>query len=246
MNLGAIELYAAHGIDLYTEPLEIAVCAQHCNGGVTVDLNWQTELSGLYAAGEAAGTFGVYRPGGSALNSTQVGSLRAAEHIASRGDHPHPEPAYTMPTIRRGENRISEIRSKFQTDMSRVADFDRSTDGIADLLSQVEQLCIAFSDTVTIENDTQISEAFKLYDMLLTQRSVLSAMLCSAASIGTHGSALVDRQPDRSGGVPRDTRTVTVEGHSEQRPISSMPTPELWFETLLARKKETLEKENQL
>ena len=82
MNPGALALYAAHQIDLKAEMLEISVCAQHCSGGLEVDRNWQTTVPGLYAAGEAAGTFGAVRPGGSALNSTQVGSLRAAEHIA--------------------------------------------------------------------------------------------------------------------------------------------------------------------
>lgn len=236
MNLGAIELYASHGIDLYTELLEIAVCAQHCNGGVTVDLNWQTELQGLYVAGEAAGTFGVYRPGGSALNSTQVGSLRAAEHIARQSKPaPQAEPTYTMPTIYRGEYRIPAIREQLQTEMSRVADFDRHTDGMQALLEKVNHLYETFFDTVTVENESQIAEVFKLYDMMLTQRSVLSAMLCSAEQIGTHGSALVNRQPAQSQDGPRKTRTVTVGNHSKQEPISPMPTPELWFETLLAR-----------
>ena len=81
MNPPAIALYQDHGIDLYSEMLEVNVCAQHHNGGLAVDANWQTTIEGLYAAGEAAGTFGSYRPGGSALNSTQVGSRRAAEHI---------------------------------------------------------------------------------------------------------------------------------------------------------------------
>src|SRR5699024_9667658 len=82
INRKAIDLYAAHGIDLYRQPLEVSVCAQHNNGGLAVDLDWQTTVKGLYAAGEVAGTFGIARPGGSALNSTQVGSQRAAEHIA--------------------------------------------------------------------------------------------------------------------------------------------------------------------
>lgn len=81
MNQAAIELYKSHGIDLYREPLRITVAAQHNNGGVAVDANWETNVKGLYAIGEAAGTFGVYRPGGSALNACQVGALRAAEHI---------------------------------------------------------------------------------------------------------------------------------------------------------------------
>jgi len=82
MNKKAIELYASHGIDLYNEMLEVSICAQHNNGGISVDINWESDIKGLYVAGEAAGTFGIYRPGGSALNSTQVGSMRAAEHIA--------------------------------------------------------------------------------------------------------------------------------------------------------------------
>jgi len=84
MNPKAIELYRNNGIDLYTQPLKIAVCAQHCNGGIAVDTNWESSIKGLFVAGEAAGTFGVYRPGGSALNSAQVGAMRAAEGVARK------------------------------------------------------------------------------------------------------------------------------------------------------------------
>ncbi len=240
MNMGAIELYADHGIDLYTELLETAVCAQHCNGGVTVDMNWQTELEGFYCAGEAAGTFGVYRPGGSALNSTQVGSLRAAEHIAGKGSTTRPQPTYTLPAIRRGTSNIAAIRDKFRTHMSRVADFDRDTAGMKTLLTEVSLFCGIFFDTVEISGEDEIAEAFKLYDMALTQRSVLSAMLCSAEALGSHGSAFVDKRPPDPAAPPRDTRTVTVGDVSELCPVSPMPNPELWFETLLARKRKEM------
>ncbi len=86
MNPRAIALYADHGIDLTAETLEIAVCAQHNNGGIAIDTDWQTSIAGLYCAGEAAGTFGICRPGGTALNSTQVGSSRAAQHIAGKAE----------------------------------------------------------------------------------------------------------------------------------------------------------------
>lgn len=242
MNIGAIELYADHNIDLYTEVLEIAVCSQHCNGGVTVDMNWQTELEGLYCAGEAAGTFGVYRPGGSALNSTQVGSLRAAEHIAKQSRIQHEMPTYTLPLIKRGVSNITNIREKFQTTMSNTADFDRNTKGMKELLGEVEVLCENFFDIVQISNKRETAEVFKLYDMLLTQRSVLSAMICSAESIGSHGSAFVNKAPDISNGAVRSTRTVTVGGVSEMKPVSLMPDPELWFETLLDRKRKEMSK----
>ena len=245
MNMGAIELYADHGIDLYTELLETAVCAQHCNGGVTVDENWQTQLDGLYCAGEAAGTFGVYRPGGSALNSTQVGSLRAAEHISRKGSTPREMPAYELPAIKRGVSNIAALRDRFQTEMSRVADFDRDTTGMKALLSEVSTLCETFLETVQITDESETAEAWRLFDMALIQRATLSAMLCSAEVLGSHGSAFVDKQPPDPSAPPRTTRTVTVGDDSEMKPVSPMPDPELWFETLLARKKREMETANQ-
>ncbi|MDO5308381.1 MAG: FAD-binding protein [Planctomycetia bacterium] len=85
MNPGAIELYRDWGLDLAQEPLEIAVCAQHNNGGLAVDIWWRSlNISGLYPIGEVAGTHGVARPGGTALNAGQVGAFRAALDIARR------------------------------------------------------------------------------------------------------------------------------------------------------------------
>jgi len=83
MNAPAIEIYAENGIDLRRQPLEIAVCAQHHNGGFGVDKWWQSNLPHTFVIGEMAGTHGVKRPGGSALNAGQVGGLRAAEYIAN-------------------------------------------------------------------------------------------------------------------------------------------------------------------
>jgi len=85
MNPPAIEIYAEHGINLASEPLEIAVCAQHNNGGLAVNRWWESSIPHTFVIGEMAGTHGVKRPGGSALNAGQVGGLRAAEYIA-RGE----------------------------------------------------------------------------------------------------------------------------------------------------------------
>ncbi len=83
MNTPAIEIYKENGIDLYSEPLEIAVCAQHNNGGFAVDRWWQSNIAHTFIIGEMAGTHGVKRPGGSALNAGQTGGLRAAEYIVN-------------------------------------------------------------------------------------------------------------------------------------------------------------------
>ena len=74
MNSPAVELYREHNIDLASEPLEIGVCAQHNNGGLKGNIWWESDLRHLFPVGEVNGSHGVYRPGGSALNSGQVGS----------------------------------------------------------------------------------------------------------------------------------------------------------------------------
>ena len=83
MNPLAIDIYKENGIDLYSEPLEIAVCAQHNNGGFAVSRWWQSNIAHTFVIGEMAGSHGVKRPGGSALNAGQTGGLRAAEYIVN-------------------------------------------------------------------------------------------------------------------------------------------------------------------
>lgn len=84
MNPLSIELYKRYKKDITREPLPFAVNNQHMNGGLAVDIWGRTNLPGCYAIGEAAGTHGVTRPGGAALNSGQVFGLRCAQHIHAR------------------------------------------------------------------------------------------------------------------------------------------------------------------
>jgi succinate dehydrogenase/fumarate reductase flavoprotein subunit len=85
MNPGAVELYKIHHIDLFHEPLEVAVCAQHNNGGLAGNIWYEsTNLKHLFPIGEVNGSHGVTRPGGSALNAGQVAGFRAAEYIANK------------------------------------------------------------------------------------------------------------------------------------------------------------------
>ncbi len=93
MNPLSIELYRRYKYDIARDPLEFAVLNQHMNGGLAVDSFGATSLEGCYAVGEAAGTHGVTRPGGAALNAGQVFGTRCAERIAGRPGAPSPSPA---------------------------------------------------------------------------------------------------------------------------------------------------------
>jgi succinate dehydrogenase / fumarate reductase, flavoprotein subunit len=84
LNPLSIELYKRYKYDITRDPLEFAINNQHMNGGLAVDTWGATNLEGCYAVGEAAGTHGVTRPGGAALNAGQVFGTRCAEHIAAR------------------------------------------------------------------------------------------------------------------------------------------------------------------
>ncbi len=84
MNPLAIELYRQYKMDIAREPIPFNVNHQHMNGGVEVDAHARSSLTGCYAVGEIAGTHGVTRPGGAALNAGQVFGRRCAAHIRER------------------------------------------------------------------------------------------------------------------------------------------------------------------
>jgi succinate dehydrogenase/fumarate reductase flavoprotein subunit len=111
MNTPAIDIYRENEIDLYSEPLEIAVCAQHNNGGFAVDKWWQSNIYHTFIIGEMAGTHGVKRPGGSALNAGQVGGLRAAEFIVNAYGCELPDYAQKDREIEKQTNKVlAEIK----------------------------------------------------------------------------------------------------------------------------------------
>ncbi len=258
MNRKAIELYASHGIDLYNEPLRVEVCAQHNNGGIAVDLNWETSIKGLYVAGEAAGTFGVTRPGGSALNSTQVGSLRAAEHIAFKENAPSiSDDVFAAIVEKQGaevfkfvknsgeENHGDKIlahKKRLRADMSAHAAFIRNRQEICKMIeSSKSELCSVYNDYRGISTD-KLAGFFKLRDMLITITEVLSAMELWCEKIGTRGGALcvegekniseiMSMNVEINNGFD-DKIVVTDENGVYFEQVREIPVSDLWFENV--------------
>ncbi|NMA24055.1 MAG: FAD-binding protein [Clostridiales bacterium] len=238
MNPKAIEIFAQAGIDLYREAVEVAVCAQHCNGGIDVDINWQSSIEGLYVAGEAAGTFGIYRPGGSALNSTQVGAMRAAEHIAfNRKERNNRAESvvslFTAPKIRfASQSNVVATRLETQKLMSRYAAFMRSRRGIDELLEKFTGLKQDFFERTVIRDWRELPYLHKTYDILLTQISVLSAMQQSAHHIGTRGAGLVIDSDLPGQNRYTDQIIITENGHSHFEQVRQIPVTDNWFENV--------------
>ena len=233
MNPKAIQLYKDNGIDLHQEPLRIAVCAQHCNGGIGVDAHWESSVKGLYVVGEAAGTFGVYRPGGSALNSGQVGSMRAAQHIASQGQHKNSHrdvnPVWDNWQVGSPPMSPSAFLAKTQPLMSRYAAYARAT---PDMEALYHEICTFLQSCKGI-NKAWTAAEHKSYDLLLTQQAVLSAIIFAAKTIGSRGGAIVDNQPITEQANHFNDRVVTTAATGSYfEPVRPMPTGDDWFENL--------------
>ena len=253
MNPGAISLYMDNGIDITKEPLRVAVCAQHNNGGIRIDSNWQTSVSGLYAAGEAAGSLGIFRPGGTALNSCQVGGMRAAEHIAYQSTGTHSENFDTLlaEAVARAEKIIDacrgdkatlfEARDKYSSRMSHHFAFLRDIPSMKAALADIE------SDKETFTRDNkwasvrEIPFLFKNLDILRMSEAVAKTISYTAESFGSRGSGFVlngtdfmERCPIAENTEGRSRIVTLTKG--EKTEISCVPVrpiPEerdLWFE----------------
>jgi succinate dehydrogenase/fumarate reductase flavoprotein subunit len=144
LNPLSYELYKSNGIDLAREYLEIDVLPQHNNGGAEVNIWWETSVKHLFAVGECAGTHGVHRPGGSALNSGQVGGLRAASFIA--GNYLKEDAFYGIEelksiTVEILEEFEKELAPAFESADLQSADL-QSTDckSVAELLGNLQKM----------------------------------------------------------------------------------------------------------
>lgn len=193
MNGPAIDLYKNNGIDLAKEYLEIAVCAQHNNGGLMGGIWWESNIRHLFPVGEVNGTFGVYRPGGSALNSTQVGSTRAAQYIsANYGESPLAVEAFAkLATGQVGEkvemarrfishrsavSNTVDMRRRFQERMTRagahVRSLESTMEAIGECRKDLEELCA----NTRIGSVQELPYAFMNRDILVTQYVYLNAI----------------------------------------------------------------------
>lgn len=222
LNPGAISLYLDHHIDIRKENLEIAVCAQHNNGGLAADIWWQSEnILNLFPVGEVNGSHGVNRPGGSALNSGQVGGYRAAEYISSAVSRDKIDEAlFTQEVSGRLEtiNGIiekfsnspgswKEERRIFQERMSRFGAFIREAKklkiAIEEAKGQLKRLEIVGS---RIASGRELREYFRNKQLCFSHLVYMQAILFALESnTGSRGSGLVldeggkkiDKLPDK-------------------------------------------------
>ena len=190
MNMPAYDLYLSKGVDLSKEMLEIALCAQHNNGGLDVDMWWQTNIPHLFACGEVAGSHGIYRPGGSALNAGQVGSMRCAQYIskhiendkasAEMFDNVAENSVIKHIEITRAilgsEDNLATVTEKYTKKMSEVAGPIRNASLLESAINDATYAISNFTDIVKIARESQLYLAYRLRDALIAQATYMVAM----------------------------------------------------------------------
>ena len=246
MNERAYQLYLSHGIDLEKQPLEIDVCAQHNNGGLYTDCSYASDIANLYIVGEANGLFGVYRPGGSALNSTQVSSLRAAEHILRCGTDSRlseyvPDSVlldFCRPSGLRAEEIFARRRRSAER-MSRCGAFVRNYEEICDAIASLRR---EIADFDLCSSDAQLFREISInYDVLITQYCYLQAIRAyiehggkSRGSYLINGDSRIDTAHSALVGTLALGERLSV--RCEWEPVRPIPESEQWFEKVYNRK----------
>jgi succinate dehydrogenase/fumarate reductase flavoprotein subunit len=192
LNSPAVDLFREHHIDLASEPLEIGVCAQHNNGGLKGNIWWESDLRHLFPVGEVNGSHGVSRPGGSALNSGQVGSNRAAEYISRRYNTPSPGKAqflavtenniapvlelanYWLSSDKRKLNKrvLAEIRYR----MSGAGSIVRNRQKVSKAADEASSLHTNIKEKISASSTRELAECFKISDACLTHMMWLEAI----------------------------------------------------------------------
>ncbi|MGD2122546.1 MAG: FAD-binding protein, partial [Gemmatimonadota bacterium] len=248
MNRPAFQLFLDNGIDLRTDRLEIAVCAQHNNGGLRAGIWWESNVHNLFPIGEVCGTHGVRRPGGAALNAGQVGGWRAARYIAAHYREAPPSPeAFTAIVGGQVEECLSfcdsvltpkgvgsrltpaQVISEVQDRMTLAGAQIRGPALVAGEKEKARRLLLALPERLRIRETRALGTAFWAADLALTHLVYLEAIHgYLQAGGGSRGSALV---LDNQGEVPSPAlgdrwrfRRADLGGRTEQEIL------EVWLE----------------
>ncbi|HEX2105374.1 MAG TPA: FAD-binding protein [Solirubrobacteraceae bacterium] len=142
------------GVDITREPILIRPGQHYIMGGVKTDIDGQTPIPGLYAAGEVAcvSVHGGNRLGANSLLDTLIFGRRAGQHAARRSagmPMPNASPARLRDDVRtieaiigreRNGRRISEIKDELGTIMNRHVAVFRDEAGLREALEVVRRL----------------------------------------------------------------------------------------------------------
>ncbi|HJJ42525.1 MAG TPA: fumarate reductase subunit A [Methanocorpusculum sp.] len=186
-----LEQFLKSGIDIRKEPMEIAPTAHHFMGGVKINVNCESTISGLYAAGEVTGgVHGGNRLGGNALAETQVFGRRTGISAGKAAHHKNKVDSVQIDAVEKaidafysGTLKSSEVREKIRDIMWDKVGIYRNE---LDLKMAERDIKSLMQSSVCISDSSEILDAFTTRNMLTTASLVIEGAILRRESRGAH------------------------------------------------------------
>jgi L-aspartate oxidase len=196
----------AAGIDPVRQPIPVVPGAHYSCGGVVTDVYGQTELPGLYAAGEVArtGMHGANRLASNSLLEGLVVGGRAGKAAAAHAA----EAGRSRPTMPEPIVHTAPKRRDLQRAMSRDASVVRNAAGL-------QRLAEALAQPVSKARVRDVTDrrGFEDVALALTARAMTAAALARNESRGCHHRA------DYPGALPEEARSIVVRLNEDHQAV---------------------------
>ena len=193
------------GIDMSEKPVPIRPGMHYIMGGIKTDVDGETGVPGLYAAGECANVsvHGANRLGANSLLDTVVFGRRSAEkasdYVKTVSNEEIPTKSYVEKDLKRIKNimnsdgnlRVSEVRNEMAEAMTKGIGVFRDQKSMEYAKSVVDQTKIKYRDSIKIDNkgkeyNTDLLFALELGNMIDCAESIVHGALTRKESRGAH------------------------------------------------------------
>lgn len=168
------------------------------NGGLIIDQNGQSKISGLYALGETAtGPHGTDRPGGHMMGASQVFGMLAGRHAAAKAKskkiQPPPDGLIkdSLEGLRAMRSQKGNQKASVLRDRLKLAAYEnllavKSEKGITAALEEIQTIEQDLYPKLSIQTPRELVEALELRNLLTVGEIIARAALLRTESRGNH------------------------------------------------------------
>lgn len=203
------------GVDPVTQPIPVYPAQHYMMGGIGTNMKGETNIPGLYAAGEAAcvSIHGANRLGGNSLLETlvfgkQAGlaaadySARAAEALLEPGDLDRETARFQTLWNRKEGESPRAIRTELQQTMDKLVGIYRAPDELFDALRTVRRLQERYRNVRVADQSAtyniDLSDALEVGSLLDLSEVIVVGAIARTESRGAHTRVDFPQRDDRN------------------------------------------------
>ena len=183
-------------VDLPGSLVQVRPVAHAINGGLRINEQAESTLTGLFAIGEAAaGPHGADRLGGGMVPGSQVFGARAGKYAAMRvkgsglstlAPETLAQPLALMQSFNRGKREANQVLSALQAATGTHLIVLRNELGLEALIARIRELTETLLPQVPASSVSSLRQAIEVKNSLLTAELMARAALIRRESRGSH------------------------------------------------------------